>query len=117
MLVGTAALNTSCFSSTDMDYIPAKIRAIFDREDSIDQFFAVFYMTDTGEKLARTVFEFKGRDVMYQERCFAEATGMFTTCIITYRGNADRFDVTPDKQKLLTVGEPFLMKVNGDIIP
>ena len=111
---GTGELST--LSSSNTDYIPKKIRRIFDEDPDNTKWFTVYYMS-SDRQLARGMFHFEGRDKTYEEICTAENTGVLRSVFVVYKGQSVRYEVGPKFQQKYTQGEPFKMVFKGEIIP
>ena len=116
MLVGTVALSTSSFSSTDMDHIPKSVRRIFEKPN-IDDWFVVTYLAKDDKLLGYSAFYFEGRKKEYEASCKAENAGTLTSVFVVFRGDSKKYDVNPNRQVTYEKGQPFKMKFNGEIIP
>ena len=112
--VGTGGRNMS--SSSNTDDIPAKVRRIFD-EDDTDKWFIVYYLTENSTIIARGSFFFEGRDKEYNERCESAVNGRLGKVIIVFRGQSIGYDVNDSYSFDVRIGQPFHMTINGEIIP
>ncbi len=112
--VGTDELSMSSFCSTDE--IPEKIRRIFNEPDT-EKWFIVFYITKHSEIIARVAFFFEGRDKIYVEKCESSVDGSLARLVIVYKGKSVGYDVNDAYSFDVVKGEPFLMTINGEIIP
>lgn len=113
VLVGTEELSMSSFSNTD--YIPEKIRRIFDEPDT-EKWFVVYYITKHSEIITRVAFYFEGRDKTYIETCESAVEGALARVVIVYRAKVAHYETKIDYLDLKK-GEPFKMTIKGEIIP
>jgi hypothetical protein len=113
--VGTDELNMS--SSCSTDFIPEKIRRIFDEADT-DKWFIVYYITKHSEIITRVAFFFEGRDKTYVEECESAVNGSLARVVIVYKAKVAHYE-TNDSCPIadLVKGERFKMTIKGEIIP
>jgi len=113
--VGTGGRNMSSSSSTN--FIPEKIRRIFEEADT-DKWVIVYYLTEHSEIIARVAFFYEGRDKTYIEECESSVNGTLARVVIVYRAKVAHYEVNDDAPvRKVVKGERFKLTIKGEIIP
>jgi hypothetical protein len=107
----------SMSSSCSTDFIPEKIRRIFEEADT-DKWVIVYYITKHSEIICRVAFFFEGRDKVYEEECESSIDGSLARVVIVYRAKVAHYEVNDSAPRHdLVKGERFKMTIQGEIIP